>query len=86
MPSLNVQVALIFRSQKANPPLPSNAAPYSGAVAWLRSLRSRIMGKPHGIPIWLTADNTQHPVAQPKLLITQCLKLPVVRHRVRSVP
>ena len=40
-----LQVAQIFRSEKATPPLPMNAAPYSGAVIWLRSLRSRIMGE-----------------------------------------
>ena len=38
------QVAHMFRSEKDNPPLLRNAAPYSGAVTWLRSLRSRIMG------------------------------------------
>ena len=36
----------MFRSEKDDPPLPRNAAPYSGAVTWLRSLRSRIMGQP----------------------------------------
>ena len=39
----------MFRSEKDNPPLPRNAAPYSGAVTWLRSLRSRIMGPPSAL-------------------------------------
>ena len=39
-----MQVAHIFSSEKANPPLPRNAAPYSGTVAWIRSLRARSLG------------------------------------------
>ena len=38
------EVAEAFNSARAAPPLGRNAAPYSGAVAWVRGLRERIAG------------------------------------------
>ena len=38
-------VADTFSLQKHAPVLPKNAAPHSGALAWVRSLRERTTGK-----------------------------------------
>lgn len=36
------EVSDTFHSQRDSPPLPKNAAPYSGAVAWVRGLQERV--------------------------------------------
>ena len=39
------KVADTFGAQKHDPVVPKNAAPHSGALAWVRGLRERITGK-----------------------------------------
>ena len=48
-----LQVADTFSAQRHDPVVPKNAAPHSGALAWVRGLRERITGKtdhPQGVP------------------------------------
>lgn len=45
LPLTAVQVAETFNAQKTYPVVPKNAAPHSGALAWVRGLRERITGK-----------------------------------------
>lgn len=45
MTSIPAQVSNTFSLQRHAPVLPRNAAPHSGALAWVRSLRERITGE-----------------------------------------
>lgn len=41
----SLQVADSFAAQKQDPVVPKNAAPHSGALAWVRGLRERVTGE-----------------------------------------
>ena len=42
-----MQVIALFKAAKAQPPLPANAAPFSGAITWADGLLDRVSGIQH---------------------------------------
>lgn len=57
------EVADVFNALKDDPPLPRNAAPHSGAVAWVRGLRERVavpMERLRGLPATMLDSDEGH--------------------------